>query len=151
MPRAPAGVVVPDLFMNQDGEWFVNGGRIEHARSAQVLTENVRLADDGIWVTSIGREEAPMRFADTPYFVRSADFADSVLSLRLSDMSNETQRSAEFRRGEDNFLYVRVKHDKPIEIWARFTRAAYQALLPHWQAAGEGLHLPLADGAAWLK
>jgi hypothetical protein len=151
MPRAPAGVVVPDLFMNENGEWFVNGERIEHARSVQVLSENVRLADDGIWVTSIGREEAPMRFADTPYLVRSADFSNAVLSLCLSDTSSETQTSAQFRRAEDNSLYVRVKYDKPIAIWARFTRAAYQALLPHWEEAGDGLRLPLADAPAWLK
>ncbi len=151
MPRAPAGVVVPDLFMNRDGHWFVNGERVEHARSVQVLTENVRLADDGLWVTSIGHEEAPMRFADTPYLVRSADFSNGVLALGLSDTSKETQRSAEFRRGEDNSLYLRVKYDKPIAIWARFTRAAYQALLPHWEEDGEGLRLPLADAPAWLK
>lgn len=147
MGMAPPGIRVPQLFMDAAGDWFVDGERIEHARTLSVLSANARLGPDGVWVTSIGRETAPFTFADTPLLVREADLSGAVLTLRLSNDAVEIQREAEFRRGVDDGLYARVVSGR---AWARFTRAAYQALLPHWQPDGEGLVLQLCDGPARL-
>ena len=148
MAMAPPGVQVPTLFVDAAGDWFVDGERIAHARTLSVLSANVRLLPDGSWVTSIGRETAPFTFADVALFVREADLVAGVLTVRLSNETVESQIAAEFRRGADDGLYVRVLSGR---AWARFCRAAYQALLPHWQADGEALVLPLRDGPARLE
>jgi hypothetical protein len=148
MGRAPEGVRVPELFFDAAGAWFVDGERIAHARTLSVLSANARLDDDGTWVTSIGRETAPFTFADVPLFVCEADVDSGILQLRLSNGAPELQTVAEFRRGTgsyDNALYVRILAGR---AWARFTRAAYQAILPHWQADGDALVLALRDGPA---
>ena len=144
---APPGVRVPKLFFDAQGAWFVDGEPIAHARTLSVLSHNARL-EQGVWVTSIGRETAPFTFADTPLLVREAELTNGALVLRLSNESVETLIAAEFQRGADDGLSVRILSGR---AWARFTRAAYQALLPHGQPDGDALVLPLRDGPARLE
>lgn len=144
---APKGVRVPALFVDAAGDWWVDGERIVHARTLSVLSANVRLQAEGVWVTSIGHETAPFTFADTALFVREADLANGALRVRLSNQSVETLIAAQLRLGADDGLYVRVLDGR---AWARFSRAAYQALLPHWQPAGDGLVLMLRGGPSRL-
>ena len=118
---------MPELRLTRDGRWFVDGEEILHERTLRVLTENVRLTEDGTFVTSIGRETAKIVADDAAFFVRTATIDGRGLVLALSDRSEETLATPHLRSGLDGALYCRVKGDR---AWARFSRAAQQALAP---------------------
>lgn len=134
----PPGLRIPELRLDRDGQWFIDGERIEHARSVQVLTENVRVATDGTLSTSIGREHAPIKVDDVPFFVTSATLDASGLCLRLSDTSEVVLAAPQLRSGDDGRFYVRVKAGL---AWARFSRAAYQAIMPGLGEDEQGFYL----------
>lgn len=115
--------------MDARGGWTVDGERIDHERTVRVLTENVRLMDDGTFVTSIGRETAPCTVEDVGFFVRAVEIAKDGLAVRLSDRSEEVLAKPELAERPDGRLYCRVKDGR---AWALFSSAAHQALEPAW-------------------
>jgi hypothetical protein len=134
----PPGIRIPELRLDRDGHWFIDGERIEHARSVQVLTQNVRIAADGSLSTSIGREHAPIKVDDVPFFVTGATLSAEGLCLSLSDTSEAVFRTPELRGAADGRFYVRVKEGL---AWARFSRAAYQAIMPALGEDEQGFYL----------
>lgn len=135
----PPGLILPELRFDRDGCWFVDGERIEHARSVQVLTRNLRVLGDGSFVTSIGREVAPVKVDDVAFFVLDVEL-DTALHLKLSDEQREVQEAPVLSLDPQGRLYVRVKNGL---AWARFARGAQQRLEPHWVARDQGIGLVL--------
>lgn len=123
MGMAPPGVRVPVLRLDRQGQWSVDGERIEHERTVAVLTQNVRI-DGGRAFTNIGREVAPIVVDDTPYFVTSLALSPA-LSVRLSDGTVETLRSPRAAHSDDGRLYLLVKDGS---LWALVARAVHHQL-----------------------
>jgi hypothetical protein len=133
MGFAPPGVKVPDLRLDRDGRWYIDGEEILHARSVMVLTENVQLLQDGTFVTSIGRETVPIRIDDVAFFVCDCTLLDAGLGLVLSDRSEETIAEPVLRSGAEGRVYVQIKGGR---TWARFSRGTHQWLQELWQERG---------------
>jgi hypothetical protein len=123
----PPGVRIPELRLDRDGEWYVDGERISHERTCQVLTRNVYLRPEGGFGTSIGREHVPIVVDDVAFFVRSVEPDAAGLGLFLSDETAERQAVPELKSSADGRMYVCIKDGR---AWARFSRSAHQALAP---------------------
>lgn len=122
----PPGMVIPKLRYDRAGRWHIDGEIIQHARSCQVLTQNLRVLDDGSFVTSIGREVAPVEVEDVAFFVHDVDVDSEAMSVTLSDQTRERLTSPQLAFNDTGELYVRVKAGL---AWARFSRGA-QLRLP---------------------
>jgi hypothetical protein len=142
MGLPPPGIKIPDLRLDRDGRWFIEGEQILHARSCLVLTQNIELKDDGTFTTHIGREVAPIRVDDVGFFVQVVNVSSDALTLTLSDGSDEALSTPVLRMTEDGRLYVRVKGDR---AWARFLRGPHQVLSEHWQEREQEIGLWLGS------
>lgn len=138
----PAGIRIPVMRFGAEGQWWIDGGKIEHERSCEVLTKNLRLLEDGTFVTSIGREVAPVVVDDVAFFIHRAAIVDGAFVIHASDDSEETIAGAHLVLGLDGAdrLYARVKGNL---TWARFLRTAQLAL--NWEEGPSGIGLRVGD------
>jgi uncharacterized protein len=122
------------LRIDKDGRWFSNEEEITHRKTYLLYSRNlVRDASGGI-LLRIGKEEWPVEVEDAPYVVRSLDFDTAEdgelarIALLLNDETREPLVPETLRIGAANVPYCRIRAG---QFDARFSRNAYQILLPH--------------------
>ncbi|MBS2025670.1 MAG: hypothetical protein JST92_24995, partial [Deltaproteobacteria bacterium] len=58
------------LWLDAEGDFWQADGRVEHARTREVLHRGVHRAADGRWAVRVGREWAYLEVRDAAFFVR---------------------------------------------------------------------------------
>jgi uncharacterized protein len=121
------------LRIDREGRWFSNAEEITHRRTYLLYSRNLVRDESGRILLRIGKEEWPVEVEDAPYVVRSLNFetADGnlkIIDLLLNDETREPLVPETLRIGAANVPYCLVRAG---QFAARFSRNAYQLLLPH--------------------
>jgi uncharacterized protein len=124
------------LRIDKDGRWFYRQEEITHRRTYLLFSHSLTRDVSGRLVIRIGQEECPVEVEDTPFVVRTLTCIltengglKSVI-LTLNDETQEVFDPLTLRIGPENIPYCRVRDGM---FDARFSRAAYQLLLPFVQ------------------
>ena len=134
------------LSLDGEGNFFVHGEKVEHARSLLVLTQGMHRAPDGRWATRIGREWAYVHVEDVARFIRRIEplgepRRPGVLRAFLTSGEEVLVSAADFSLGRGDALYVKL----PDGEWARLSRPAHLSLAPLVREGVAGVVLAL-DG-----
>ncbi len=121
------------LRIDREGRWFSNEEEITHRKTYLLYSRNLVRDGSGRILLRIGREEWPVEIEDAPYVVKSVDFKTGPgdiqdVDLLLNDETREALVPETLRIGSANVPYCRVRAGR---FDARFSRNAYQLLLPH--------------------
>ncbi len=118
----------------RDGRWYSDDEPITNTRIADLFSKHVVRRPDGSYGIEIGWDKAPIEVEDTPYVVARVDAgADGAFYIELNDESRELLDVTSLSMSDENVLYCSVKGGAER---ARFLRAAYYQLAPHFHEAG---------------
>ena len=124
------------LRIDKEGRWFFHDEEITHRKTYLLFSQNLTRDDSGRIILRIGREQCPVEVEDAPFVVKTLDFVLSdggelkSIWLTLNDETREQMNQATLRIGAENVPYCRVRSGR---FEARFSRGAYQLLLPYIQ------------------
>jgi hypothetical protein len=131
------------LRIDKEGRWFYQGEEITHRRTYLLYSRSLTRDEASRIIVKIGREECPVEVEDAPFVVRSLQFVTSKqgaldsLWLILNDESRELLAPETLRIGTANVPYCQVRGGM---FEARFSRGAYQLLVPFIQQDGKREH-----------
>lgn len=127
------------LRLDRDARWWHQGREVRHARLAQALHQGLdRHPGSGEFIVRLGHQWCYVEVEDAPFVVRAAIPAGERILLRLSDGATEALDPGTLWLGTGGVLYARVRGGA---FPARFSRAAYHALLPVLEEHGAGVAL----------
>ena len=124
------------LRIDKEGRWFFQDEEITHRKTYLLFSQNLTRDESGRTILRIGQEQCLVEVEDAPFVVKSLDFVLSdggelkSIWLILNDETREQLNQATLRIGAENVPYCRVRAGK---FEARFSRGAYQLLLPYIQ------------------
>jgi len=128
------------LRIDKEGRWFFQDEEITHRKTYLLFSQNLTRDESGRTILRIGQEQCLVEVEDAPFVVKSLDFVLSdggelkSIWLILNDETREQLDQATLRIGAENVPYCRVRGGK---FEARFSRGAYQLLLPYIQQEGK--------------
>ncbi|MBL92685.1 MAG: hypothetical protein CMH56_12845 [Myxococcales bacterium] len=118
------------LYLNKDGAWYHDGDLVRHERLSNLLHRCIkRKTDGGVGITT-GRDWLDIQCEDAPLRVLQVENLHGQLRLTLS---NETKfllsphPQALVVDADDQWRTAIVEQ----QLWARWSRNALQAILPH--------------------
>jgi len=124
------------LRIDKEGRWFFHDEEITHRKTYLLFSQNLTRDESGRTILRIGQEQSPVEVEDVPFVIKTLDFVLSdggelkSIWLTLNDETHEQLNQATLRIGAENVPYCRVRDGK---FEARFSRGAYQLLLPYIQ------------------
>ena len=105
-----------------EGTWYHDGQPLEHDNLCRSFDQWVERADDGRYCLKNDINWAYITLEGAPFFVRSVGVAeDGLVTLRLSDASEQPLAGETLRLGPDGALYCDVRGGT---MTARFERHA---------------------------
>lgn len=122
--------------IDKEGRWFYQDEEITHRKTYLLYCRHLTRHESGRIILRIGREQCPVEVEDVPFVVKTLDFIPSdgggleSIWLILNDETRERLDPKTLRIGKDNVLYCQVRSGM---FEARFSRGAYQLLLPFVQ------------------
>jgi hypothetical protein len=136
--------------IDKEGRWYYEGEEITHRRTYLLYARNLTRDESGRILLQVDQERCPVEVEDAPYIVKTLNFLPAPgggikgIELILNDETREELKPETLRIGDDHVPYCQVREGM---FEARFSRNAYQLLLPHIQQAGsEGPFYILLDG-----
>lgn len=129
------------LRIDKEGRWFYQDEEITHCKTYLLYCKHLTRDKSGQIVLQIGREKCPVEVEDAPFVVKTLDFILAgggklkSVSLILNDQTREPLDPLTIRIGADNAPYCQVRGKM---FSARFSRNAYQLLLPFVQHDEKG-------------
>jgi hypothetical protein len=126
----------PAMKIDKDGRWFFQGEEITHRKTYLLYCRSLTRDDAGRIVLRVGREECQVEVEDAPFVVTTLEFVsarpgeEEGIWITLNDETREKLAPETLRIGPGNIPYCKVRNGL---FEARFSRNAYQVLLPHIQ------------------
>lgn len=120
--------------IDKEGRWFFQGEEITHRKTYLLYCRSLTRDDAGRIVLRVGREECPVEAEDAPFVVMTIEFVspgpggEEGIWITLNDETREKLAPETLRIGPENIPYCRVRNGM---FEARFSRNAYQLLVPH--------------------
>ena len=120
--------------IDKEGRWFFQGEEITHRRTYLLYCRSLTRDESGRVILQVGGEQSPVEVEDAPFVVKTLEFVPSGADgresfwLTLNDETREELDPETLRIGGDNIPYCKVKEGM---FEARFSRIAYQILVPH--------------------
>jgi hypothetical protein len=120
--------------IDKEGRWFFQGEEITHRKTYLLYCRSLTRDDSGRMILRVGREECPVEVEDAPFVVMTLEFVppgpngEEGIWITLNDETREKLAPQTLRIGPENIPYCRVRNGM---FEARFSRNAYQVLLPH--------------------
>jgi len=120
--------------IDKEGRWFFQGEEITHRKTYLLYCRSLTRDDTGRIVLRVGREECPVEVEDAPFVVMTLEFVsrgpagEEEVWITLNDETREKLSPETLRIGPGNIPYCKVRNGL---FEARFSRNAYQVLLPH--------------------
>ncbi len=120
--------------IDKEGRWFFQGEEITHRKTYLLYCRSLTRDDAGRIVLRVGREECPVEVEDAPFVVMTLEFVspgpagEEEVWITLNDETREKLAPETLRIGPGNIPYCKVRNGL---FEARFSRNAYQVLLPH--------------------
>jgi hypothetical protein len=124
----------PPIRIDKDGRWFYQGEEITHRKTYLLYCRSLTRDESGGIILRIGGEECPVEVEDAPFVVMTIEIgssrpgAEEAIWLTLNDETREKLIPETLRIGPDNIPYCQVRNGL---FEARFSRNAYQLLVPH--------------------
>jgi hypothetical protein len=124
------------LRIDKDGRWFFQGEEITHRKTFLLYARSLTRDEAGRIILRVGREQCPVEVEDAPFVVTTVEFipfgpdGQEAIWLTLNDETREKLDPATLRIGPGNIPYCKVREGM---FEARFSRNAYQLLVPHIQ------------------
>lgn len=117
------------LKLDRFGQWWHQGRPFLNVKLSEFFHRSI-IWDNELqrYLLQIGAQRATFNCEDTAYFVRQLLDQQCPWQIKLNDQSCETFDAGSLKLGAENQIYCLVKDAKHR---ARFSREAYQALLPH--------------------
>jgi hypothetical protein len=141
----PSGWTLPDLRIDQDGDWYDGGVQVTHPGILANLRGNLRRDADGYFIQT--RVRIPVTVDDVPFVVVRVERRGDELHGHLNDGTEELLDPSTLRVGADEVPYSAIKSGA---FEARFSRAAAWQLLQlaeHDEASGASVLR--VRGGAW--
>jgi hypothetical protein len=120
--------------IDKEGRWFHQGEEITHRKTYLLYCRSLTRDESGGIILRIGGEECPVEVEDAPFVVMTVEIAsagpgaEEAIWLTLNDETREKLIPETLRIGLDNIPYCQVRNGL---FEARFSRNAYQLLVPH--------------------
>jgi hypothetical protein len=120
--------------IDKEGRWFFQGEEITHRKTYLLYCRSLTRDDAGRIVLRVGREECPVEVEDAPFVVMTLEFVspgpggEEEVWITLNDETREKLAPETLRIGPGNIPYCKVRNGL---FEARFSRNAYQLLVPH--------------------
>jgi len=124
------------LRIDKEGRWYFNHEEITHRKTYLLYCRHLTRDESGRIILRIGQEECFVEAEDAPFIVKSLKFICpdgeklKSIELILNDETREPLAPETLRIGPNDVLYCRVRGGM---FEARFSRGAYQLLLPFVQ------------------
>jgi uncharacterized protein len=124
------------LRIDKEGRWFYQGEEITHRKTYLLYSRSLTRDESGRIILRVGREQCPVEVEDAPFVVTTIEFVSlgpdgqEAIWLTLNDETREKLDPATLRIGPGNIPYCKVREGM---FEARFSRNAYQLLVPHIQ------------------
>ena len=124
----------PPMKIDKEGRWFYQGEEITHRKTYLLYCRSLTRDESGRMILRVGREECPVEAEDAPFVVMTIEFVpaaageEEALWITLNDETRERLIPETLRIAPDHVPYCRVRNGL---FEARFSRNAYQLLVPH--------------------
>jgi hypothetical protein len=124
------------LRIDKEGRWFYGDEEITHRKTYLLYCRHLTRDESGRIILRIGQEQCPVEVEDVPFVVKTLDFILSdkgklkSIWLTLNDETREQLNPGTLHIGLVNVPYCQVRGGV---FEARFSRSAYQLLLPYIQ------------------
>jgi len=123
----------PPMKIDKEGRWFYQGEEITHRKTYLLYCRSLTRDESGKIILRVGREECPVEVEDAPFVVTTIEFVsggpeEESAWITLNDETREKLVPETLRIGPDHIPYCRVRGGR---FDARFSRSAYQLLVPH--------------------
>jgi hypothetical protein len=124
----------PPMKIDKEGRWFYQGEEITHRKTYLLYCRSLTRDESGGIILRVGREECPVEVEDVPFVVMTIEFVsagpgeEEALWITLNDETREKLSPETLRIAPDHIPYCRVRNGL---FEARFSRNAYQLLVPH--------------------
>jgi hypothetical protein len=122
--------------IDKEGRWFQGSEEITHRKTYLLYSRHLTRDESGRIILRIGKEQSAVEVEDVPFVVKTLDFTLSdkgqleSIWLTLNDETRELLHQETLRIGPGNVPYCEVRGGV---FEARFSRGAYQLLLPYIQ------------------
>jgi len=126
----------PPIRIDKEGRWFFQGEEITHRKTYLLYCRSLARDESGRIILRVGREQCPVEVEDAPFVVTTVEFTpfgldgQEAIWLTLNDETREKLDPGTLRIGPGNIPYCKVREGM---FEARFSRNAYQLLVPHIQ------------------
>lgn len=126
----------PPIRIDKEGRWFFQGEEITHRKTYLLYCRSLTRDESGRIILRVGREQCPVEVEDAPLVVTTVEFTpfgldgQETIWLSLNDETREKLDPGTLRIGPGNIPYCKVREGM---FEARFSRNAYQLLVPHIQ------------------
>lgn len=123
----------PPIKIDKEGRLFYQGEEITHRKTYLLYCRSLTRDESGGIILRIGREECPVEVEDAPFVVMTIEFVsggpeEESIWLTLNDETREKLIPETLRTAPDHIPYCQVRNGL---FEARFSRNAYQLLVPH--------------------
>jgi hypothetical protein len=126
----------PPIRIDKEGRWFFQEEEITHRKTYLLYCRSLTRDESGRIILRVGREQCPVEVEDAPLVVTTVEFTpfgldgQETIWLSLNDETREKLDPGTLRIGPGNIPYCKVREGM---FEARFSRNAYQLLVPHIQ------------------
>jgi len=120
--------------IDKEGRWFYQGEEITHRKTYLLYCRSLTRDESGRMILRVGREECPVEAEDAPFVVMTIEFMSDAAGeeesiwITLNDETREKLIPETLRIAPDHIPYCQVRNGL---FEARFSRNAYQLLVPH--------------------
>ena len=124
----------PPMKIDKEGRWFYQGEEITHRKTYLLYCRSLTRDESGRMILRVGREECPVEAEDAPFVVMTIELVsaaageEEALWMTLNDETRERLIPETLRIAPDHIPYCQVRNGL---FEARFSRNAYQLLVPH--------------------
>ncbi len=129
------------IWIDKEGRWFFQGEEITHRKTYLLYNRHLTRDEAGRIILKMGQETCPVEVEDAPFVVKTLNFISAEqgglvsVELILNDESREPLFPETLRIGLNHTPYCRVRNGM---FEARFSRGAYQLLVPYIQQDEKG-------------
>jgi hypothetical protein len=125
----------PPMKIDKEGRWFYQGEEITHRKTYLLYCRSLTRDESGGIILRVGREECPVEVEDAPFVVMTIEFVPAgpegeSIWITLNDETRERLNPETLRIAPDHVPYCQIRKGL---FEARFSRNAYQILVPHIQ------------------
>lgn len=121
-----SGKKLEEIKLDARGKWTHEGLDFENPRIIKLFSKSIARTEGGTWVLDVPPFTYPIEVEDTPYFVEHITHTDDVITLSLSDDTEEQLDVKTLDYASGGRLYCEVKKGA---FRARFKRQAYYNLV----------------------